>query len=633
MAWEQYLRRSNHEEHPKVVIGLPNRGLAPAIKWTVAFDALKKPDPYTTMEMAGQPVDKARNLIVKAFLQTKSPWLFFLDTDVILGKLVVENGKETVVPDRNALTKMMSRNLPILTGVYYRRSDPPVPGIYKYHPEMKPAPGHRPIMEYPKDKLFPVDAVGAGALLVHRMVFERVPRPWFLFGDIDANEFSEDFYFNHKCLLPETLIYGSEVKPIKNVEIGDYVYTHHGTLKRVTNVFKSSFYGKMVNINVRYGSSIWVTPNHPILVKTTVPIGKFRNYHIVGWNGVEYQGIFEERRKKILWKEAKNLEVGDKIFFPKISASRARIKYLRLSNYINCDDLVLNDGYYSYSRTRKSALKVPKLIPLNSNLLRLFGYFIAEGSYGSNLTTIQFSLHKNEQEYGEDICFIMDETFGIKPTVSIINNGVAFGFSSKILGRLFEKLFGHGAKNKSLPPFWNLLDEKWLIELIKGLWRGDGHYQPFSTVSWKLAHQLKMALARLGILTSLLYSEKQKIYRLLISFISQDKFTKWFGISPKIETKNFASFAEEIDYLHMRNENRVSQNGGFWLKIKSLKEKKYAGNVYNLEVEDHNSYVAEGVTLHNCRKYGFETICDPTVQCEHLLLLSVSRAGIRAVNV
>ena len=157
----------------------------------------------TKILMTGQPVDKARNLIVKKFLEYNSPFLFFLDTDVCLGRIEIINGREEVVSDRDALIKMIDcatkNNIDILTGIYYRRSDPPVPGIYKYFPDMKPAPGHKPIMDYPFDRLFEVDAVGAGCLLVSRKVFEVVPRPWFLFGDVDFNEFSEDFAFNHKA--------------------------------------------------------------------------------------------------------------------------------------------------------------------------------------------------------------------------------------------------------------------------------------------------------------------------------------------------------------------------------------------------------------------------------------------------
>ncbi len=194
MAWEKP-KELPAERKPTLCIGLPHTG-GTHMAWALAFNALKKPEPYLVIEMSGQPVDIARNLICENFLNTGATWLFFLDTDVMLGRLEPNN---TVVNDKDALMKMLNYNIPVVTGVYYRRSDPPVPGIYKYFPDMRPAPGHRPITEYPLDQLFEVDAVGAGCLLIRKDVLEKVPRPWFKFGEIQANEFSEDFYFNHKC--------------------------------------------------------------------------------------------------------------------------------------------------------------------------------------------------------------------------------------------------------------------------------------------------------------------------------------------------------------------------------------------------------------------------------------------------
>lgn len=196
MGWERRAPPAAQPQQPlpTVCIGVPHTGMCP-VDFTFAYRALDIPQPFLQIKMAGQPVDIARNLVAKQFLNTPAQFLFFIDTDVILGKDVGNH----VEPDATALKRMLSHNVPILTGIYYRRSDPPVPGIYKYFPDMTPAPGHRPFMQYPPSGLFEVDAVGAGCMLIRRDVFMKVPYPWFKFGEIDANEFSEDFYFTHKA--------------------------------------------------------------------------------------------------------------------------------------------------------------------------------------------------------------------------------------------------------------------------------------------------------------------------------------------------------------------------------------------------------------------------------------------------
>jgi len=37
------------------------------------------------------------------------------------------------------------------------------------------------------------------------------------------------------------------------------------------------------------------------------------------------------------------------------------------------------------------------------------------------------------------------------------------------------------------------------------------------------------------------------------------------------------------------------------IKIKSIKKIKYKGKMYNLAVEDDETYIAEGIIVHNCR--------------------------------
>jgi hypothetical protein len=67
-------------------------------------------------------------------------------------------------------------NVDMVSALYYGRVSPHYPVVYvrDHDEEYK----HYPLVETP-ETLFQCDAVGFGAMLMHRCVFEKVPEPWF----------------------------------------------------------------------------------------------------------------------------------------------------------------------------------------------------------------------------------------------------------------------------------------------------------------------------------------------------------------------------------------------------------------------------------------------------------------------
>ena len=107
--------------------------------------------PGQILPVAGMPYDMSRNVICQATLEHGFDWCFHYDSDV--------------VPPRDAILKLMSRNQPIISGVYCRRSPPhSIPVMQK---------NGNWVTEYPPNAIIEVDVVGAGCLLIHRSVLER----------------------------------------------------------------------------------------------------------------------------------------------------------------------------------------------------------------------------------------------------------------------------------------------------------------------------------------------------------------------------------------------------------------------------------------------------------------------------
>lgn len=125
--------------------------------WAAAFRRLIIPGDFSFF--TGMPYDHARNAAVMQLLQSPFQFLFFLDSDI------------KAPPD--TILRLLNRNLPIVSGLYCRRSPPHAVPVMIRNGQW--------VTNYVPGSLVEVDWVGAGCLLVHRSVFERMmqnpPRP------------------------------------------------------------------------------------------------------------------------------------------------------------------------------------------------------------------------------------------------------------------------------------------------------------------------------------------------------------------------------------------------------------------------------------------------------------------------
>jgi len=166
-----------------VLIATPHVGIVPS-KFAWGLRALQLPARWDIAYIDGAPFDHARNYLAAQAIERDAEWLFFLDSDV--------------VPPPDALTRLIAMGQPLVSGVYYKRSDSLGPCIWKDHPEK----GSIQYSDYPKTLAFRADLVGAGCLLINRSILEKLPRtpdnPWFRWT-LDKEPApigcSEDFYF------------------------------------------------------------------------------------------------------------------------------------------------------------------------------------------------------------------------------------------------------------------------------------------------------------------------------------------------------------------------------------------------------------------------------------------------------
>jgi hypothetical protein len=134
-------------------------------------------------QLFGSPLDRVRNNAVREMLAGDHTHLFFLDDDVL------------TAPD--AILVLLSRELPIVSGLYPMRDEPHQPIILKICEDAEGK--HRFDFPYhmnaPKNQLVEADAVGAGCLLIERTVLEQLKEPWFRLTEKSG----EDIYFCMKA--------------------------------------------------------------------------------------------------------------------------------------------------------------------------------------------------------------------------------------------------------------------------------------------------------------------------------------------------------------------------------------------------------------------------------------------------
>ena len=450
-----------------------------------------------------------------------------------------------------------------------------------------------------------------------------------------------------ECVPPDTkIICYDGVKPISEVKEGDLVLTHKGRFRKVTKVFKRYYKGKIVEI-IPYGFSnvsIKLTPEHPVLA--IIRKGKARN----------------SINSNLEWVEAKELKKGDFVVFPIPSNNCKDIVY-DLAEFSNDDSLVVEDEWIYYNRTgsprfteisykdvekltnetkkivckavkaykgelntnsdrvkkvveflRKinyepQYVKIKRFVKFDKHLAKVIGYYLAEGNISAKGCAVEFSFGE-EPELVSDLVNAIIHAFNYIPSVKQYRNGklTKVIISNKVIAKFLETLCGKKAHGKRIPLDCYKLDLDTISWLIWSMVLGDGcvydNQIRYITVSKDLAFGVYTLLVKLGYKPRIEYRE----YKTYINPINKSAITKQWTVDVTLPNKtngknpsNNPLTPRKEDYILHSNKRYLDFKRGFMISIiKDVKIVDYDGYVYNLEVEEDNSYVANLITVHNC---------------------------------
>ena len=309
------------------------------------------------------------------------------------------------------------------------------------------------------------------------------------------------------CVVPETLIYRMTPKQgytqIKNIQVGDKVYTHTGKVKKVLKVYTRQINEEIFKLTLDNREIIKITGNHPIYTKR-------------GWIRVD-----ELTKEDILYKlsDVKN-------YTNNLTSEERKVRCWKVGALKRKG---IKRGKYNYISPRKG------------------------------LTW--------EQYYG------LEKAKIIKEKNSLSQSGKPHGYN-------FRKKIGNfkGLNN----PNWNggIARLPYTFEF-----NNDLKYQIFKRDNFTCQICKKYSINCSA--HHIDYDKTNSVEKNLISLCK----------SCHMKTGYRREFWKEF-LTNIISEKYVSVHNGS--RIIEIKKECYEGIVYNLEIEDDNSYVGKGIIYHNC---------------------------------
>jgi DNA primase catalytic core len=378
---------------------------------------------------------------------------------------------------------------------------------------------------------------------------------------------------------------------IETIDKRHFVYSGSGEIRKVINVLVRDYSGDLVEVRTRkLGGATTLTVDHKLRIirPRTRYFRKAKQFYRKCSAAIargEDVNKAIERYGEMLEVCAGEIRKDDFVLYP-INTRVSDPPVLNLKEYLT----------KSHIFGREPA-EIPYVQEISDSLLKLIGYWIAEGS--SHRAYLRFSLGEHEGDFAREICLLIQELFGLRARMHKRSStgkgktGLEISVCHSWLADIFANLCGRGAANKHIPFIMqdmNPVKQKLVVEAI---FKGNGvrftsqhstkNSKVITTVSRVLAEQIVDILLRNGIFPSLRVAKRRKdkngvnhreVYRVVWSeeAISQHRLT--YGEAHGVK---------------------------YWLlPVKEVVKKKYAGPVYNLTVEKDHSYVANNFAVLNC---------------------------------
>lgn len=412
-------------------------------------------------------------------------------------------------------------------------------------------------------------------IVLKRYVRKKPLLPRFNFRGVFRRDFFTCFTGDVRVLLAT----GQE-KPISLIKAGDVVIDAFGKHQRVIQV-GSRTVDKLLTVKFR-GSfePMKVTPEHPFLVRED--------------SGFDFKPISDS-----------SVQYGR---LPRNFGYTGARGKLCVYNFLPRNKMykLLDGEIKPVNRSQKPG--IPLFIDRSSGFSYLLGLYVAEGSFSGGNVVFSFGLHERST-LAADVIRIVKNVFGLtgKENINEKRNTCKIIISSTVLGEFLSHLCGKRSDGKQTP--WEAIGI-YHREYLQGLFLGDAYiYRDKCKVTLDMTSFDVVTSAR-----SMLWSFG--IYSNLYTVKREGKKQTWQAI---LQGENYSSFMTCI--IGESVEDRKPSYGDddhILSLIKSKDELIGSYDVFNIEVDGSNTYIANGVAVHNCQYTG-ESLPPNQLTVDHVI--------------
>ena len=418
-------------------------------------------------------------------------------------------------------------------------------------------------------------------------------------------------------------------------------------LADVKAITRRPFKGTMVTITTSMGRSLRVTADHPVVLHrdqqfTILPAAAVvPGDHLMAL--CELPAV-EQASSLNLIDLLKGTDLEADVFVKPIDSTfseqykqfaaaipRDMVKYpdeirqnnrmsLRLFRYLN--DLHLLDvppEKLQLYTAKGAATFINAVIPVDADLLRLCGYYLAEGYIaldtgrsGVIRERVGFCFREQEIEYIADVQRIL-RNWGLKFIERSATSALTTVVSSRIFSWLLRDILrcGTRSENKALPRLAFNVSSELRMELIRGAFSGDGAITTvmngqnlmleYATVSKALADGIALLLQTIGVIPSIrtrwMNKSKQEAYVLRVSGFEQIATLKSaFGKQRLAHIERILS-----GYKRRIRPHGYRRHGPFaTLVVREVEQEEVDTTVYSMETSTGTLIASSGLISHNC---------------------------------